>query len=201
MKLPLPSESGGIALERAIKNRRTVRAFTSEGLSIEQLTQLLWSAQGITEDKGFKRAAPSGGALFPMDVYAALGESAAQDLKAGVYHYEPRAHAVSLVFEGDQRQALAQASYFQQWMAEAPLNLIITAEYNRINIKYGQRGVRYAIMESGHIAQNIFLMAESLGLGAGIVGAFDDERVARVLGVPSSHEPLLIMPVGFKRRR
>lgn len=201
MKLPPPSESGGMALEQAIKKRRTVRAFTGEGLSLKQLSQLLWSAQGVTDDNGSKRAAPSGGALFPMDMYAALGKAAVKDLKAGVYHYEPRAHAASLVFEGDQRHALAQASYFQRWMAEAPLNLIITAEYSRINIKYGQRGVRYAIMESGHIAQNIFLMAESLGLGAGIVGAFDDERVARVLGVPRGHEPLLIMPVGFKRRR
>ena len=201
MKLPPPSESGGMALERAIKNRRTIRSFAREGLSLTQLSQLLWSGQGITGNRGFERAAPSGGALFPMDVYVATGPSAVQGLKAGVYHYEPPAHAVRLVYEGDQRQALARASFAQQWMAEAPIDLVISAEYRRITGKYGQRGVRYAVMESGHIAQNIFLMAESLGLGAGIVGAFDDETVARVLRLPRGHEPLLIMPVGHKRRR
>ena len=190
-----------MALERAIKNRRTVRAFNPEGLSLKQLSQLLWSGQGITGSRGGERAAPSGGALFPMDVYVATGSGAVKGLNAGVYHYEPPAHAVSLASEGDRRRELAQASFAQQWMAEAPISLVITAEYGRITGKYGQRGIRYAVMEAGHIAQNIFLMAESLGLGAGIVGAFDDERVTRTLELPRSHEPLLIMPVGHKGSR
>lgn len=201
MKLPPPSENGGMALERAIKNRRTVRAFTAESLGVNHLSQLLWSGQGITGSRGVGRAAPSEGALFPTDVYVVTGPSAVQGLDAGVYHYEPPAHAVSLLDEGDRRQALALASSAQMWMAEAPVSLVISAEYSRITGKYGQRGVRYAIMEAGHIAQNIFLMAEALALGAGIVGAFDDERVARTLGLPRGHEPLLIMPVGYKRRR
>ena len=200
MKLPQPSIRGGIPLEIAIKNRRSIRAFDSGGLTLNQLSQLLWSAHGITGDRGFKRAAPSAGALYPMDVYAVIGLAQVHELNAGVYHYEPAAHDMTLIYEGDQRQKLARAALSQLWMAEAPINLVITAEYDRINIKYGRRGVRYAMIEAGHIGQNIFLMAESLGLCAGIVGAFDDENVIRMLSLPKTHEPLLIMPVGRKRQ-
>lgn len=94
---------------------------------------------------------------------------------------------------------MAEASLSQKWMARAPLNLMITAEYSRICGRYGERGVRYAMIEAGHIGQNIFLQAEALGLGAGIVGAFQDERVIKTIKIPSNHEPLLIMPVGYKR--
>ena len=95
---------------------------------------------------------------------------------------------------------MARASLSQMWMALAPSSLVITAEYDRITNKYGTRGVRYAMIEAGHVGQNIFLQAEALGLGAGIVGAFDDKDVIRVMGIPRSHEPFLIMPVGYKDR-
>jgi SagB-type dehydrogenase family enzyme len=83
------------------------------------------------------------------------------------------------------------------WMATAPINLVITAEYSRVMGKYGKRGVRYALIEAGHIGQNLFLQAEALGLRAGIVGAFHDKEVAEVMNLPPSHEPLLIMPIGY----
>ena len=198
MKLPHPSLAGGVPLEIAVNNRRCIRAFTSDHLTLKQFSQLLWSAQGITGNRGFKRSTPSAGALYPMDVYAVTGPAKVNGMNAAVYHYEPSGHAVTVIYEGDQRQLLARASLSQMWMAEAPINLVITAEYDRINVKYGHRGIRYAMIEAGHIAQNIFLMAESLGLGAGIVGAFEDQNVIRTLHLPKTHEPLLIMPVGGK---
>lgn len=79
-----------------------------------------------------------------------------------------------------------------------PLNILITAEYGRITSKYGKRGVRYAIIEAGHIGQNILLQPEAMGLGAGIVGAFNDEKVRQVVNISPNHEPLLILPVGYK---
>ena len=82
-------------------------------------------------------------------------------------------------------------------MARAPINLVITAEYQRVAVKYRKRGVRYAMIEAGHIGQNLFLQVEALGLKAGIVGAFRDNEIIRVLNIPISHEPLLIMPVGY----
>ena len=198
IKLPPPCFDGAISLEKTIKVRRTVRSFTSQPLAPTAFSQLLWAAQGITSDRGFYRATASAGALYPMDLYAVIGKDAIKDLEVGVYRYDPPDHSISLVAQGDLRARLAQASLSQMWLAKPPVNLVITAEYDRIRVKYGERGVRYALFEAGHIAQNIFLQAEALGLGAGIVGAFHDSEVVRVLKIPPSHEPLLVMPVGYK---
>jgi SagB-type dehydrogenase family enzyme len=162
-------------------------------------SSLLYSAQGITEERGFKRAAPSGGALYPLDIYAVLRDKGIEGLDAGVHHYVPSGHSIEPISSGDVRTLLARASLSQMWMVQAPLHLVITAEYSRICSKYGDRGIRYALMEVGHAGQNIFLQAEALGLKTGIVGAFDDVRVASVLGLPQKHEPLLIIPVGMFR--
>ena len=199
MDLSSAQTDGKVSLEKTIKVRRTIRSFTSQQLTLEQFSQLLWAAYGITEDRGFKRAAASGGACYPMDLYALVGEDGIKGMDAGIYHYEPMGHSVSLLIEGDLREEVARASLGQMWMATPPLSLVICAEYARITSRYGERGVRYAMIEAGHMGQNIFLQAEALGLGAGIVGAFQDEAVIQVMGTPPSHEPLLIMPVGYKR--
>ena len=199
MKLPQPRFDQTSSLEKALRERRTVRSFRADPLSIEQLSSLLWAAQGITEDRGFKRSTPSAGALYPMDLYIAAGERSVTGLDAGVYHYQPADDSLKRIWDGDARNELARASLGQMWMSRAPINLVITAEYARICGKYGDRGVRYAMIEAGHVGQNIFLQAEALGLGAGIVGAFHDREVIQFLGLPQAHEPLLIMPVGRKR--
>jgi SagB-type dehydrogenase family enzyme len=198
MDLPNAQTDGTVSLEKTIKVRRTIRSFTSQQLTLEQFSQLLWAAYGITEERGYKRAAASGGACYPMDLYAMVGEGGVKGMDAGIYNYEPMGHSVSLILEGDLREELARASLGQMWMVTPPLSLVICAEYARITSRYGDRGVRYAMIEAGHMGQNIFLQAEALGLGAGIVGAFQDEAVIQVMGTPPSHEPLLIMPVGYK---
>jgi SagB-type dehydrogenase family enzyme len=199
MQLPDPQLKGDVSLEHTIFMRRTIRSFDGRALSLGQVSQLLWSAQGITEKGGFKRAAPSGGALYPMDIYAVVGAGCIEGMDPGVYHYNPEGHSISLGREEDARGDVARASLRQSWMAQAPLSLVITAEYSRITGKYGQRGMRYAMIEAGHIGQNIFLQAQAMGLAAGIVGAFDDEMLIRVMGIKETHEPLLVMPVGYKR--
>jgi len=198
MNLPRPVHDGQISLEQAIKQRRTVRSFRNKHISGDQLSQLLWAAQGITEERGFKRAAPSGGALYPADVYAVVGDRGVEGFTAGVYHYGPKDHSVRKIADGDKRRDVAIASLHQMWMAEAPVQLVLTAEYRRISIKYGDRGVRYALIEIGHIGQNIFLQCQGLGLAAGIVGAFDDNEVARAIMAEKNHQPLLIFPVGWQ---
>jgi SagB-type dehydrogenase family enzyme len=198
MRLPAPQLDGDVSLERAIQARRTVRSFEDKTLSLHQLSQLLWSAQGITEHGGFKRAAPSAGALYPMYVYAVVGAGCVEDLDPGIYRYEPDEHSIYPGIGKDAREDVATASLWQTWMARAPLNLVITAEYSRIMGKYGERGMRYAMIEAGHIGQNIFLQAQAMGLAVGIVGAFEDDKLIRVMGVKETHEPLLIMPVGYK---
>ena len=134
-----------------------------------------------------------------MDVYSAVGRDCIDELDPGVYHYDPADHSISLVQEGDARKDIAVASLSQMWMAYAPLTAVVTAEYRRIEVKYGQRGIRYAMIEAGHIGQNIFLQSQAMGLAAGIVGAFQDQTVIRVMGIRETHEPLLIMPVGYER--
>ena len=198
MILPRPDNKGSLSVEEAIKRRRTVRSFSSITLKKEDLSQILYAAQGITEDRGFKRSAPSGGALYPLDVYIVVGEKGVVDLNAAVYRYVPSDHSIEHVTSGDKKEELGRASLNQMWMAAPPLNFVITAEYSRISSKYSERGGRYAMIEAGHVGQNIFLQAEALGLGASIVGAFEDIKVVNVLGIPKKHEPLLIMPVGYR---
>ncbi len=197
MKLPKPTLDGALSVEKAISVRRTVRNFSPRVLKLEHLSQILWAAQGITEYRGFKRASPSAGALYPLEVFAVVGHDGVDNLGAGIYHHEPREHATSLVAEGDHRDELARASLSQFWMAKAPLSIVICAEYRRVTGKYGSRGERYALIESGHMAQNIFLQSQALGLRAAVVGAFTDAEVRRVLRAESWLDPLLVMPVGY----
>lgn len=197
MKLPAPKMDGSVSLEWAIKQRRTVRSFQPQTLNRHLVSQLLWAAQGITEDSGFKRATPSAGALYPMDVYAVIGKDCVKKMDAGVYHYDSRGHQLAQVAKQDLRGGVAAAALSQTWIAQAPLSFVITAEYSRIAVKYGRRGFRYAMIEAGHIGQNLFLQAEALGLKAGIVGAFQDKELNEILKIPHAHEPLLIMPVGY----
>jgi len=198
ISLPKPSLDGKVSVEKAIKGRRTIRDFKERPLSLHHLSQLLWAAQGITDPREGKRAAPSGGALYPLDIYLIVGASGVEGIEAGIYHYLPEKHSISLLSQGDHRKEIATASLWQMWMAKAPVMFIITAEYRRITGKYGERGIRYALMEVGHVGQNLFLQAEALGLGVGIVGAFNDADVLKVMGGAPQHEPLLIMPVGYK---
>ena len=197
--LPKPSSDGKLSLEKAIKGRRTLREFKDRVLSLNHLSQLLWAAQGITDPIEMKRAVPSAGALYPLDIYVIVGEKGVKGMEAGVYHYLPRTHEILPIAKGDLRKEVASASLRQMWMTQAPVIFIITAEYKRNTWKYGERGIRYALIEVGHAGQNLFLQAEALGLGAGIVGAFNDLEVSKVAGLPPKHEPLLIMPVGYKK--
>ncbi len=196
---PKPSFDGKVSVEKAIKGRRTVRDFREKGLSLQHLSQLVWAGQGITDPAENKRAVPSGGALYPLDIYVVTGENGVEKMEAGVYRYLPKEHFLLPIAKGDRRREIALASLSQMWMVRAPVMFIITAEYQRITVKYGERGIRYALIEVGHVGQNLFLQAEALGLGAGIVGAFNDSEVSNIAGLASKHEPLLIMPVGYKK--
>jgi SagB-type dehydrogenase family enzyme len=197
IKLPAPYTSGGMALAATLQARRTVRQFASRSLEPAQISQLLWEADGVSDPRGL-RTSPSAGATYPLDLYLVVKERGAAHLPAGIYHYEVGNHALTPVARGDFHARVAGACLSQTWMAQAPVMVVITGEYRRCTARYGQRGVRYTHMEAGNVSQNLFLAAESLGLGAGIVGAFDDQALAQVLKLPPAQEPLLVMPVGYK---
>jgi SagB-type dehydrogenase family enzyme len=192
-----PLTDGKMSLEEAIKRRRTIRSFQEKPVTEEQFSQIFWSAQGITDEGGFKRAAPSGGALYPADVYACAGKGCVNGLSEGIYHYISTNHSIEKIKGGDKRGDLGEACLGQMWMARAPVIFVLTAEYERITGKYGNRGIRYALIEIGHIGQNIFLQCQALGLSAGIVGAFDDRMVGKVMDLEKDYRPLIVMPVGW----
>jgi len=197
ISLPPPMLKGVVSLEETIKSRRSRRSFRDRPLTLDQVSQLLWAAQAITEDGGFKRAAPSAGATYPLDVYLLVGDKRVNGIQAGVYHYLIRDHSLKLLIGGDFRQALAKACLSQMFIASAPITIALSAEYARTTRRYGERGIGYVHMEVGHVGQNIYLQAEALGLGTVAIGAFSDHEVSRVLRLPAKHEPLYIMPVGY----
>jgi SagB-type dehydrogenase family enzyme len=195
IRLPEPELKGNITVEEAILRRRCIRRFRDKELNITQLSKLLWAGYGITDKENYLKAAPSAGALYPCDLFSVAGKI--KNIKSGVYHYYPKEHALLKILDGDRRAFLATAALGQNFISQAPLSIVITAEYPRINIKYGQRGIRYAHMEVGHIGENIFLQAISMGLGAVLVGAFYDVKVQEVLNFPKTYQPLYIIPIGY----
>ncbi|MBW1739832.1 MAG: SagB/ThcOx family dehydrogenase [Deltaproteobacteria bacterium] len=199
ISLPAPSHKGTLTVEEALKARRTHRSFKPRSLTLKQFSQILWGAYGVTaKSSGYDlKTAPSAGALYPIDIYAVVGQAGVDTLRPGVYHYCPENHSIECTKERDLRAAVAKHSLRQMWMAKAPVILVITGKYARCCVKYGRRGVTYTHIEAGHVGQNVFLQAEAIGLKAGIVGAFNNEQIIKTLGIPAEHDPLLMMPVGF----
>ncbi len=196
IKLPEPRLDSGISVESALRRRRSVREFDRGPLTRAEVSQLLWSAQGVTNPDG-RRTAPSAGALYPLEIIVAAGKTT--DLPAGLYRYRPYPHELLLTVPGDLRAQLAAAALEQYWMAEAPITFVIAAVYERASRRYRQRAERYVHMEVGHVAQNVHLQAVALGLGTVVVGAFDDAEVKRVLSLDAQEQPLCLLPIGKPR--
>lgn len=193
--LPAPRLDGGVSLEHALAERRSVREFERGALTLAQVAQLLWAAQGVTHRDG-ARTAPSAGALYPLELYLAAGE--VRDLAAGLYRYVPGKHQLEPVVAVDLRPGLCAAALEQECVAKGAVVFVFTAVERRTTRKYGPRGVRYVHIEVGHAAQNLVLQATALGLGSVTVGAFDDAAVARLLDLPRGETPLYLVPVGLR---
>ncbi len=186
--LPAPTRDG-MSLAQALATRRTVRELTGPPLTDGEISQLLWSAQGITPARN--RTAPSAGATYPTEMYLLTAD--------GVFHYRPQRHDLEVVSEDDVRLRLFGGAVGQEAVRDAPAVFVVTAVFARTAVKYGDRAVRYVHVEAGHVAQNILLQATALGLGAVPVGAFDDPAVSELIGLPTDHEPLYLLPVGRPR--
>ena len=197
IELPPPRLAGDLSFEAALARRRSVRDFTAQPLTLAQLGQVLWAAQGITGRRWPMRTAPSAGGLYPMEVFVIVGQ--VDGLEAGIYRYRPAGHGLALMKDGDQRRALARAALGQGWIAQAPATLVIAGVVARTAAKYGRRAERYMFMEAGHAAQNVYLQAQSEGLGTTAVGAFKDRAVQALLGMSADEAPLYLLPVGVPR--
>jgi len=190
MALPAPRLKGEMSLEETLAARRSVREFTGEELTLEEIAQLLWATQGITAAWG-GRTAPSAGALYPLEVYVAAAD--------GLYHYVPQGHKAIVESRADLRGELWRAGLSQNAIREAPAVFVITAVCARTERKYGERAERYVKLEAGHVAQNLLLQAVALGLGGVPIGAFYDDQVQGALSLPADHEPLYLIPIGHPK--
>ena len=189
IRLPQPKEKGSISLEETLQQRRSVRDYKKSPLSLDQVSQLLWAASGKNL---YRRTAPSAGATYPLEIYLVVGE--VEGLEPGVYHYSPSRNNLAIIGEKDARNGLSRAALEQEMIEEAPVSIIVAADYSRTTGRYGQRGIRYVHMEVGHVGQNVSLQAIALRLGAVMIGAFEDQKVKEVLGI--EEEPLYIIPIG-----
>lgn len=196
IELPAPRQDSEVSIERALRERRSIREFSNKPITLQQLSQLLWSAQGITSRRGF-RTAPSAGALYPLQLYVVVGN--VTNLPQGIYKYQTNGHRLIRISAEDKRKVIARAAWGQRWVRNNAALVVFSVNESRTTRKYGRRGIRYVHIEVGHAAQNLFLQAQALGLGAAVVGAFGDDFVEEILDLPKNERPIYLMPVGKPR--
>jgi SagB-type dehydrogenase family enzyme len=163
---------------------------------MQQISQLLWAAQGVTRPSWGGRTAPSAGGTYPLGIYLVVAKNGVEGLATGIYRYIPQNHKIVSTVLGDRTSELSAAALNQTWVADARINIVIAAVYERTTNRYGERGVQYVHMEAGHAAQNIYLETAALNLGMVSVGAFNDEQIQKVCEIPDEQKPLYIIPVG-----
>lgn len=191
IKLPKPDLQSDVSLEEALSTRRSRRSYTDEPLTIKEISQLLWAGQGITREPYF-RTAPSAGALYPIDLYIAVNN--VTELKSGFYRYVPDGHRLHQIDSTSYQAKIHSSGLWQEALKSPPVTILLVADYGVITPKYGDRGIRYTFLEAGHIAQNICLQCESLGVGTVTIGAYDEEKLQREL--PVENNIIYILPVG-----
>lgn len=190
--LPKPKYNG-MSLEEAIRKRRSIREYASKPMTMDQVSQLLFAAQGITgKQYGHPlRSVPSAGALYPFEIYVIVNR--VKELPNGIYHYALLNHSLELVKSGNFGDEMIDGGLKQEMLGDSGVTFVLSAVFNRLRHKYGERGFRYAYMEAGHISQNIALQAVSLGLGSVCVGAFIDEKVNHLIGVDGYEEAVIYL--------
>jgi SagB-type dehydrogenase family enzyme len=193
IELPKPNLTGDMSVEQALSQRQSRRSMGTDNLTLAQVSQILWAAQGITRD-GFYRTAPSAGALYPVEIY--LVSEKVDDLPQGLYHYDPDHHTLETKKSGSMVEEISGAALGQSALIQAAVHVIVTAEISRTAVKYGDRAEQYVAQETGAIAQNIYLQVESLGLSTVFIGAFYDDLVQEVLEIAET--PFAIMPIGHR---
>ncbi len=191
--LPAPGDFRGLYTEDAIQRRRSVRDYSGQNMTLEELSRLLHYTGGITTDRWGQalRAAPSAGALYPIEVYPVVHR--VEGLERGLYHFAVQPHALELLRAGDLRGQIVRHGLMQEFLGEANVVLVLTAIFQRLRWRYQERAYRYALLEAGHLGQNVYLAAKSMGMGACAVGAFLDDGVNAMLEVDGQKEAAIYM--------
>jgi SagB-type dehydrogenase family enzyme len=211
IKLQEPRTEGGIAVAKALLERRSIRAYGSAGLSIDEVSQLLWAAQGITDDKGH-RTAPSAMESYPLHVY--LLAKNVTGLPAGVYRYSPQGHNLTVIAQGRIDEYYDAAAGTESWIKTAPAIFVITGALDALNRIPGIQPVvnqasknkrspeqdfsRWVYVEAGAAAENLLLEVVSMDLASTYTAGFDATRTEELLGLPKDEVPIGVLPVGRK---
>jgi SagB-type dehydrogenase family enzyme len=184
--LPTPQKEGGIPLMEAISKRRSDREFSSQELPLPLLSNLLWAAYGVNRADG-GRTAPSALNAQEVDIYVAL--------PSGAYLYDAATNSLQLVAVSDLRRVTG----YQDFVDEAPLDLVFVADYSRMKlVPVGQRE-SYASAAAGAISQNVYLFAASTGLATVIRAWIDREAIANALGLSHDQQVLLSQTAGYPK--
>ncbi|MEX5218034.1 MAG: SagB family peptide dehydrogenase [Nitrospira sp.] len=192
-----------IPLGDAICVRRSVRRFEPSTLDVETLSSILYYSYGITGDVTVprsSRAIPSGGALYPLELY--FYSASIQSLEPGLYHYDPSRHCVTLLHRSAMMESIAKTLVQPEIIAEAAMVVFITALFQRSAFKYGDRGYRFVLMEAGHLAQNLHLVVQGVGLSGVSIGGFFDRAIDTLLRLDGvNHSNLCMVALGRNAER
>lgn len=191
--LPTPKTEDGPGIWDSLRRRRSVRVYNQEPVTKQELSQLLWATQGITADlrEYGLRTAPSAGALYPVETY--IYANRVTDLEQGLYHYDIRSHALQLLKPGNIAKEVAVGALDQDTASRAAVVFIWSAIFQRSAWKYLERAARYVYLDAGHIAQNLALAADALGLGTCQIGAFYDNEMNAILEIDGVKESVIYM--------
>ena len=184
--LPEPQKEGGIPLMEGISKRRSDREFASQELPLPLLSNLLWAAYGVNRADGH-RTAPSALDAQEIDLYVAL--------PSGAYLYDATAHQLKLIVSSDLRSITG----YQDFVDEAPLDLVFVADYSRMKLVPVALRESYASVAAGAISQNVYLFAAGNGLATVIRAWIDREAIANALGLSHDHQVLLSQTVGYPK--
>ena len=199
--LPSPDIENGPGLWETLSKRRSKRAYNVQPISQKELSQMLWATQGISAKVSGSalRTAPSAGALYPIETYLFINRVVG--IEPGLYHYSIETHELELLKAGDMVKAVRAGALDQQIAENAAVVFIWAAVFQRSKWKYLQRAYRYVFLDAGHIAQNLALAAEGLGLGSCQIGALYDDELNNLLELDGVEESVIYMSSVAHSRR
>lgn len=203
--IPLPEDRAPLtaSLEEVIRRRVSARGMAPRRITLQELSSLLYYTYGISRDNEGTdfprpfRMVPSGGALYPMEIY--FHAKHVDDLRTGLYHYHPVENAVRLLRPSDFSAEIAKVLVeFQAHLAlEVSVLFFFTAMFERTTFKYGARGYRFTLLEAGHMAQNMNLAATAMGMNVLSIGGYYDRRADELLNIDGvTHSTLYMVGVG-----
>lgn len=182
------------------QRRHSTRSFSGKPVDLTTLSTFLQHACGLQEaHREFPaRTYPSGGGRFPIEVYPLIFSGSA-DIPAGVYHYNVKDHALESLWQRDFTATDIAQLFTYEWIQKASFALVMTAVFARNQVKYGERGYRYVLLEAGHLGENAYLAAAALGLGCCGMGGMRDAHIEKLLDIDGISESVVHSIIVGKR--